>query len=114
VRLGTSRRKLLEVVRLTTISLSFFGVVAAQESIPAGKSRAILGGEAVLTDEGYAAYRKCVAAIPLGHDMETYYTALDKCKNNSKQDAYALPKNERLNPTTERKGLQEQELKRMR
>src|SRR5262245_61620472 len=108
MRLGTSRRKLLEVIRLTTAVLSFFGIAAAQESIPAGESRAILSGKVVLTDEGYAAYRKCVAAIPLGQAMETYYAALDKCKHDSKQNAYTLPQSEGINPTTERKGLQTQ------
>lgn len=84
------------------------GMATAQQEITGGDVRAIIDGKYALTSEGYAAYRKCISATPLGGELEKYTAALEKCKETTKEDAFALPdstnliQNESPSPSTDR------------
>ena len=79
------------VVATITVSLWITAIAIAQQEITAGDIRAVLDGKYALTSEGYAAYRKCIASIPLGGELAQYTAAVEQCKETSKQHAFILP-----------------------
>jgi hypothetical protein len=84
VRLGTSRRRLVEVIRLITMGLLLFGTLEAAETTKAAQDRAVIDGD-VITGKAYTEYRQCVAAIPLGQKTQEYNIALEKCKEAARK-----------------------------
>jgi len=62
----------------------------AQQEITGGDVRAVLDGKYALTSEGYAEYRKCIAAIELGGPMKQYKAALEECKQKAKEAAFPI------------------------
>jgi hypothetical protein len=79
------------VMAVITGHLLLSGIAQADQSITAGEIRAVIDGKYGLTSEGHAAYRKCIADIPLGGDLKEYTAKANECKAKAKQDAYILP-----------------------
>jgi hypothetical protein len=90
VTLGTSKRRLVEVIRLVTMGLLLFGTLEAAETGKTAQDRAVIDGD-VITERAYAEYRKCIAAIPLNQSIQEYNTALEKCKEAARK----APRSER-------------------
>jgi hypothetical protein len=84
VKFGTSKRRLVEVIRLITMGLLLFGTLEAAETMKAAQDRAFIDGN-VITEKAYAEYRKCVAAIPLNQSAQEYNTALERCKEAARK-----------------------------
>lgn len=65
------------------------GAVEAEE-ITGGDVRVVLDGKYALTSEGYAEYRKCIAAIEFGGTMKAYKDAVEDCKKKAKETAFTI------------------------